>query len=1287
MRVRAFANWGETNMRMWITHFVGRCVSGAFPLFLLMKPLISSVPAAAFAACSLACALAPVQAGEAARKSYDLAPGDAVSTLKRLADESDRQVVFLVEAVRGTTTNALRGEYTVREALQRLVADTGLVVAEDAQSGALMVNRLASREPPSSPPQPKPKTNAMSPKPRTLLAAFAGWLALSSAADAQTVKTSTKDEAMVLSPFTVNTDKDDGFAAANAGTATRLTLDMKDVPAPFSVMTREFIDALGITNVQEAVAWMPNVAAMPSEDLVTSPLNFNSRGVTNNRGQTRNNYLTGGLVDAYALERYEFGRGPNSALFNIGGSSSLTGGLGSQTKKPRYDRTIDTAALAVGSWNNLRTTLDVNRPLTDKLAIRGNALWAEADGWLQKASSESKGVTGAVAYLLRPKTELRIEGAWDRMMRSKPSPDVFDGVSGWDGVTVFRGPITNAILGTQTAPGVANSLGHILSIQGETQGVNRRAGEYYVWNGFNGQNAIMNFQNEGFTRKGDETANTPIFANGRLFTRGTGLPLGIGYMASGAFPAATENPDGQHNLRYQQNEPADIYSRAIRGSAFRPVADNFSMAFDAPMYGENMRDLNVNLSHQIGTRWFFELGGNINNVYGHSAREGANGFRTIRIDINQTLPDGTPNTNFLQPYGDTMLGFSERNYLNQSVRGNVAYRRNLGKWGDYTLNLNLASNARTTEVRFKRYSVAQAPDPRMWQAAAQTVFIRQYLNQSSRPYSEQGIPAALYQQTFAADNNSVVASSPGITPRWTLSDWNDTKEEFDNGVLAMSARFFGGKLVLLTASRYDRYRSLLFSRMEFGDLPADWNGRTRLYKPAAPADWANLNYLPRNAAGVPTQTKTIPAATRPRQNGPGVVTNNGVQVYNPFYANDRFRNDYSPPANEGSNTTGTYGFAWHALKNITLIGNYATSYLPPATNAFDMNNQLVKPVTGLGYDGGLRFNLFNERLTVNTTYFYNRENFQRTGSPVTTAINNLLSRNVATDPSTDGRNAIGLPAIFGTDYQSLETSGVELEIVGKITRGWRVMFNLGTARVFNFNRWPQTKPFVEENANFYRQVLEDAGGRIDATQPLAGAPGRAVVNTAITAAIPAEQTNAVADYNSLWANYALVANDLPVAGVNRRTMNVFTDYTVQEGRFKGLRLGLGARDRGSIYIMSRSADTIVDPANPTRAIDDPTVDQTTPVYAKNPIIATGTLGYTMRLKGGRFLKLLQGKEVSFQLVINNLMDTRKPVYSGTQGSVRPPNGDFSNPSRIAIPSRVYELTEPRSFLFTTTLKL
>ncbi|WP_414664465.1 TonB-dependent receptor domain-containing protein [Horticoccus sp. 23ND18S-11] len=140
-----------------------------------MKPLIPDGPAAAMAACSLACALAPVQAGEVARKGYDIAGGDAAGTLGRFAEESGRQVVYLVDAVRGVTTNPVRGEYTVREALARLVADTGLVVAEDAQSGALMVNRLAAHGPSLLELQPKPKPPAMKPS-RPLLAALFGLL-------------------------------------------------------------------------------------------------------------------------------------------------------------------------------------------------------------------------------------------------------------------------------------------------------------------------------------------------------------------------------------------------------------------------------------------------------------------------------------------------------------------------------------------------------------------------------------------------------------------------------------------------------------------------------------------------------------------------------------------------------------------------------------------------------------------------------------------------------------------------------------------------------------------------------------------------------------------------------------------------------------------------------------------------------------------------------------------------------------------------------------------------------
>jgi hypothetical protein len=192
----------------------------------------------------------------------------------------------------------------------------------------------------------------------------------------------------------------------------------------------------------------------------------------------------------------------------------------------------------------------------------------------------------------------------------------------------------------------------------------------------------------------------------------------------------------------------------------------------------------------------------------------------------------------------------------------------------------------------------------MWQSTANQVVIRQYWNAPSRPYGEEGIPTLLSQNVFAADNNSYTNQTATVRPRWVMANWDDTEEKFDNVVVAMSAKYFGGKLVLLAAQRYDRFSSQLRSRMEYGDLPVSWDGVTLLYKPVAPDDWATLSYIPRNVTtGVALATKSVPAATRPRENAPGVVTNNGVQIYNPFFANDRFRNDYRRPPTPSSSTT------------------------------------------------------------------------------------------------------------------------------------------------------------------------------------------------------------------------------------------------------------------------------------------------------------------------------------------------------------------------------------------------
>ncbi|MFM9078969.1 MAG: STN domain-containing protein, partial [Opitutaceae bacterium] len=112
-----------------------------------MHHLIPSGPVTSLAACSLACAVVTAHSAETASRKYDIPRGGAVETLRRFVEISGRQVVYLTDAVRHVTTNPVRGEYTARDALARLIADTGLVVEEDVSSGALMVNPSATEDP------------------------------------------------------------------------------------------------------------------------------------------------------------------------------------------------------------------------------------------------------------------------------------------------------------------------------------------------------------------------------------------------------------------------------------------------------------------------------------------------------------------------------------------------------------------------------------------------------------------------------------------------------------------------------------------------------------------------------------------------------------------------------------------------------------------------------------------------------------------------------------------------------------------------------------------------------------------------------------------------------------------------------------------------------------------------------------------------------------------------------------------------------------------------------------
>lgn len=523
-----------------------------------------------------------------------------------------------------------------------------------------------------------------------------------------------EEDAITLSPFEVNTARDDGFMATNAGTATKLGLDMKDMAAPYSVMTGEFLGALGITDLQTAVEWSTNGSPVidgQGADQFMVPVMYNSRGIILNAGQQRNFFPTASATDTYNVERIDFGRGPNAVLFNSAANSVLGGGISTVGKRPRLDRKFENIGLSSGSYGYLRGTIDLNLPLTEKLGIRMNAMQHSKNGWLDAAMEKRKGLTLSALYRINAKTDVWIEAASDRLDRTNPSIPLLDNLSGWDGITTFDGPITNAMFSGNATPGVANYQGRTLTYNGEPSGVNR-LGTDYVY--IPGSGYVMNWQYMGITRRGDETNRTPIYGNGQVWTRNgntLALPFGNSSVQS-LTPGIMDN--GAVNgpsILYSINMPSDRFDRVIAGSKFYIPGKQFTNFPRSPLFTQFTRDLNVGLNHQFSDNLFLEIAADFNRVHNKS-NNNINGYRNTLIDINKNLPDGTTNPNFLVPYSESQNRIRQQLIDNKGARANLSYILDLNKWGSYTFNVGGMYFGYYRENRQRVASIAQYSDPR-----------------------------------------------------------------------------------------------------------------------------------------------------------------------------------------------------------------------------------------------------------------------------------------------------------------------------------------------------------------------------------------------------------------------------------------------------------------------------------------------------------------------------------------------------------------------------------------------
>jgi len=78
-------------------------------------------------------------------KAFNLAPGEAITTLREFARQADTEIIYSSAQVSGIKTPAVSGEFLPRAALDRLLEGSGLIVILDEKSGAFVIRQPSGR--------------------------------------------------------------------------------------------------------------------------------------------------------------------------------------------------------------------------------------------------------------------------------------------------------------------------------------------------------------------------------------------------------------------------------------------------------------------------------------------------------------------------------------------------------------------------------------------------------------------------------------------------------------------------------------------------------------------------------------------------------------------------------------------------------------------------------------------------------------------------------------------------------------------------------------------------------------------------------------------------------------------------------------------------------------------------------------------------------------------------------------------------------------------------------------
>jgi len=1080
-----------------------------------------------------------------------------------------------------------------------------------------------------------------------------------------------------LDPFSVTADSDVGFVAASSLAGGRIATALKDTPVAYSVVTKEFLDAFNITEIGEAANFTVGADWHPGEGTdknyaAGSGNRVRIRGIGQNMKARNFFQMDYQQADSYNVDRIDYARGANSVLFGPGGAA---GTQNINTKQAVLGRDITDFRLQLGSYNMYRVTADINRTMGDRFALRTNVILGAKDTFRDRLWEDKHGIHVTATYQVSPKFTIRAEAEYYTVNEAHAVQHWNDYTSAWDGKTVDDG---QAMTSTEMAKA----------------GVQRSNGTFVVRPDYNGQmynwTGTLRTRDLGRSSNIDSTrwVNTP---EGRMPIRT------VGFRDRSPFDGNISTIGITDEVRYaptMSGSPTFQIGNVKQNLNYDDPGHNY------PTFSQRIKDVAVYLNYRVTDNWSIELAGDMNETPRLANNFYRRRTRWVRTDLARNMPTGEPNPWFLHQYSDQAPYWQQRSEEFTNIRLQSVYAKET-RFGNLQLGVMAGTSERFTPKRSSTNIVPATwilPDARGWVENGENneffAYNRVYLDEADRSWATHWNSLQTRPVTVQDPVNGVTGAQ--VTPYWIYdsrrnTNVSDATRNYKFAQVAGNFDLFNNRLVFIGAVRRDITE---FSQQRVktpGWNPAGWMGvthwQTQDWKlPLAPDNYWDLTYFPKDANGVVTGPEK-PADARPRRNDVG------TRIQQEQYDGDVFRDDFNSPDVNKSVNTWSIGAVLNVTRWLGVFGNKSTTF-DFSNPQQDIRGLLVEQPTSESEDVGLRFNLPNNRLAASIAWFHS---FQE-NAPAGIAGGFLRNYNAVGDLGPIGdffnrntRDLVPFRTNNTVTSTTKDTTGYEVEVTANLTPNWRLVVNASTADAAQVNYGTDALNFMNENWGKLRNILADGGVLIDAS-------GEAYINPALNdpALINVVRAEEAAEgYNTLLTStYPQISERnsrrAPTRGATDRWMyNIATDYRIQRGALSGLRVGFAANIRPGMIINDKSGYTIQDPNDPTKAMDDPSVDASDAMYGDAYMMTRASLSYTVNLRESR--KYFP-KVVHFDLNVNNVFDKTEAIFAYNTGSSNtdrqiwlPNNGLVSDPSRYGIGGNPFYL-EPRTFTLTARME-